>query len=437
MAVSQRTISGSVSYAGAGLHTGGRCTLTFEPAPPGTGVVFVRRDLPGAPEIKADIAHVIDTARGTTLGIDGARAMTVEHVLAAVAGLGIDNLIVGMDGQEAPVADGSALPFVEALRKAGLTEQDRERVPCKVLRPVSCAHGCVDLVALPYQGLKISFLIEYDHPMLRLQYASFDIIDHIFGSEIAPARTFTFMDEVESLKRQGLIKGGSLENALVFGDGGILNEGPLRYSNEPVRHKILDLLGDLFLLGSHLEAHVIATKSGHAANVELVKLLRKECKKRRRPRPHERAAGAMDIDAIADIMPHRYPFLLVDRVLELESGKRVVGIKNVTVNEPFFQGHFPGRPIMPAVLIVEAMAQVGGVLVCEAVKEEGKKLVYFTGIDRARFRRPVRPGDQLRFEVEKVRSRGGTHKLNGRGYVDDELVAEADLLVTMVKNQIV
>jgi UDP-3-O-[3-hydroxymyristoyl] N-acetylglucosamine deacetylase/3-hydroxyacyl-[acyl-carrier-protein] dehydratase len=429
----QRTIQKPASYSGTGLHTGEKCTLTFEPAPPGSGVVFVRRDLPEAPEIKADIAHVVDTARGTTLGIDGARVVTVEHVLAAVAGLGIDNLTVEMDGQEAPVADGSALPFVQVLQRAGIVEQDRERVPFRIPRPVSCHRGDVDLVALPYNGLRISFLIEYDHPALRSQYASFEVIDTVFGRELAPARTFTFMHEVEALRQQGLIKGGSLENALVFGDEGVLNQGALRFRDEPVRHKIVDLLGDLFLLGAHLEGHVVATRSGHAANVALVKKLRRELEKQRRDGHRTGDTHVLDIDDIARMMPHRYPFLLVDRILEMESGKRVIGIKNVTVNEPFFQGHFPGLPIMPAVMIVEAMAQVGGILLLEALHETGRKLVYFTGIDRARFRRPVRPGDQVRFEVVKTRSKGWTHKMQGRGFVGDELVAEADLLVTMVE----
>jgi UDP-3-O-[3-hydroxymyristoyl] N-acetylglucosamine deacetylase/3-hydroxyacyl-[acyl-carrier-protein] dehydratase len=431
MTVKQRTILKPASYTGTGLHTGEVCTLTFEPAPPDTGVVFVRRDLPGAPAIKADIAHVVDTARGTTVGLNGAKAMTVEHVLAAVAGLGIDNLRVSMDGQEAPVADGSALPFVEALQGAGFAEQDQDRTPFKLSRPISCRRGSVDLVVLPYEGLRISFLIEYDHPALRSQYASFEIVDTVFGRELAPARTFTFMREVEALRQQGLIKGGSLDNAVVFGDQGIVNEAPLRFGDEPVRHKIVDLLGDLFLLGVHLEAHVVATRSGHAANVALVKLLRRELQKRSSRRPPD-TGGVLDIDAISRIMPHRYPFLLVDRVLELESGKRVVGLKNVTVNEPFFQGHFPERPIMPAVLIIEAMAQVGGILLLEAV-EGSRQLVYFTGIDKARFRRPVRPGDQVQFEVVTVRSRGGTHKMKGRGMVGDELVVEADLLVTVVE----
>jgi len=431
----QRTIKGTASFTGVGLHSGEVNSVTFEPAPENTGVVFVRSDLPSSPTIPADIVHVIDTARGTTLGANGARVMTVEHVLAAVAGLGIDNLIVKVDGNEAPVADGSSLPFVEALQSADIVVQGEDKRYLEIKETVTYERNGVNIVLLPHDGFKVSFLVDYNHPMLGTQYASFEINDAVFTKEIAPARTFTFMHEVKMLQEAGLIKGGSLENAIVVGDEGIMNNGELRFSNEFVRHKIVDLIGDFFLIGVPLHAHVIAAKSGHAANVEVVHELRKKLEEKdgsiaakvRSAKPET----PVDIEHIQRIMPHRYPFLLVDRILEIEDKRRIVGIKNVTINEPYFPGHFPGRPVMPGVLIIEAMAQVGGLLLLSSAKNSQEKLVYFTGIDRARFRRPVRPGDQIRFEVEMIRFRPSTSRMAAKGYVDGQLVAEAELMCTV------
>lgn len=431
----QRTIGGAATVSGVGLHTGLQSTLTFEPAPEDAGVVFIREDLPGDPIIPADIVHVVDTARGTNLGINGVRVMTVEHVLASVAGLGIDNLKVRVNQVEAPVVDGSALPFVNALRSAGIVEQSREKRPLEIKETVSYERDGVNIVLLPYDGFKVSFLIDYHHKVLGTQYASFEISEVVFAKEIAPARTFTFQYEVEMLQKAGLIKGGSLENAVVVGDDGVLNADPLRFSNEFVRHKIVDLIGDLFLIGVPLNAHVIAAKSGHAANVEIVRLLRRKLES------NDGSIGALKartvpktpvfVEDILKIMPHRYPFLLVDRILEIEGGKRIVGIKNVTINEPYFQGHFPGVPVMPGVLIIEAMAQVGGLLLMSSVEDAEGKMMFFTGIDRARFRKPVRPGDQIRFEVHVLRFGGATAKMAAKGFVDGKLIAEAELMCSM------
>jgi UDP-3-O-[3-hydroxymyristoyl] N-acetylglucosamine deacetylase/3-hydroxyacyl-[acyl-carrier-protein] dehydratase len=317
------------------------------------------------------------------------------------------------------------------LKDGGIVEQNAPRRCIEVRSPVVLSENGVDMIALPHPGLRVSFTIHYDHPMIGTQYASFEIDEEVFEREIAPARTFSLLKDVEGLRGQGLIKGGSLENSIVIGDKKILNEHPLRFPDEFVRHKILDLLGDLSLLGAPLKAHVISVRSGHSANLKLARLLRKQCGQVPRTLAGRRVRdvpSSLSIEQIKEIMPHRYPFLLVDRILSLEEGKRVVGIKNVTINEPFFQGHFPGHPIMPAVLIIEAMAQVGGVLLLSMVENPKEKIVYFMAIDKARFRKPVFPGDQVRFELEMLKLKLNTCKMKGMGYVGDDLVAEAELL---------
>ncbi|UCF78151.1 MAG: bifunctional UDP-3-O-[3-hydroxymyristoyl] N-acetylglucosamine deacetylase/3-hydroxyacyl-ACP dehydratase [Candidatus Eiseniibacteriota bacterium] len=433
----QRTIEREVSYEGTGLHTGRKCVATFKPAPVDHGIRFVRIDLPGRPEVlvSAKNAKYEDSAGRRTILADGSTEVhTVEHILATLAGLGIDNVIIELDSLEAAeAADGSAAPFVELLRGAGLVKQSAPKKYFKVTKPVFLQDDDVELLAVPYNGLKISFTIEYENPWVGTQHASFELDDEVFADEIAPARTFVLFKDVDELRARGLIKGGSPENAVVVQDDGIMDDEPLRFANEFVRHKILDFLGDLFLLGRPLMGHFIAVRSGHESNVKFVKKLNEQIK----PDgflglPSRGGRGHLGIDAIQQIMPHRYPVLLVDRILELEDRKRVVGIKNVTINEPFFQGHFPGHPIMPAVLIIEAMAQVGGVLLLSTVDDPREKLVYFMGIDNAKFRKPVLPGDQLRFELELVRLRHKICKMKGKAFVDGELVAEADLLSTIV-----
>jgi len=431
----QRTLKGQCSYTGIGIHTGKQTTMTFRPAPPGSGVEFVRTDLPGSPPIPASIECVSmseATPRRTALSSNGVRINTVEHVLAAIAGLGIDNIVVELDSDEpAEPTDGSCKPFVEILTEAGTVEQDYPLQYLEVVEPVTFDDGDVHLSASPYNGLRLSFTIDYDNRTIGTQFASFDIDHDVFLREIAPARTFALEKDVEELQRQGLIKGGSLDNSIVVGEKGIVNEGKLRFPDEFVRHKILDLLGDLALLGMPLRGHVYASKSGHATNVRFVRRLRESISEGKLRRG---GTTSWDVGAIAQILPHRYPFLFVDRILELDD-KRVVGVKNFTMNEWFFVGHFPGHPIVPAVLIVEAMAQVGGFLLLSRVEEREKKLVYFARIENARFRKPVRPGDTVRFELELIKLRRGMCKMRGKGYVRGELVAEGDLWSQVVDRE--
>jgi UDP-3-O-[3-hydroxymyristoyl] N-acetylglucosamine deacetylase/3-hydroxyacyl-[acyl-carrier-protein] dehydratase len=434
----QTTIKRPVSYEGIGLHTGRRSVATFKPAPVDHGVRFVRVDLPGSPEVQVHPrnAKYDQTAGRRTILTDGTvEVHTVEHILATLAGLGIDNIIIELNSVEAAEArDGSAAPFVELLREAGLVKQSALKRYLKVTKPVSLRENGAELLAVPHDGLRISFTIEYENPWVGTQYASFEISEETFAREIAPARTFVLFRDVDELRAKGMIKGGSTDNAVVVKDDGIMNNVRLRFRDEFVRHKILDFLGDLFLTGTPLLGHFIAVKSGHASNVKFVKKLSEEMGGHRLRSVPSRSVRKchLDIDAIQKIMPHRYPFLLVDRILELEDRRRVVGIKNVTINEPFFQGHFPGHPIMPAVLIIEAMAQVGGVLLLSTVDNPEDKLVYFMGIDKAKFRKPVLPGDQLRFELELVKLRNRICKMTGKAFVESELVAEAELLSTIV-----
>ena len=436
---SQRTLARPVSYQGVGLHTGAPCRVEFRPAPPGSGLKFVRLDLPGQPEIPVNPRHAradMDQMRRTILKNGQAEVHTVEHILAAAAGLGIDNLVIALDAQEPPEPpDGSASPYVRLFQEAGLVDQPAPRRYFRVTEPVRHEENGVILVALPHDGLRVTFTIEYANAWRGTQYASYDIDPEVFVREIAPARTFVLERDVEQLRSKGMIQGGTLQNAVVVRPNGILNEEPLRFEDEFVRHKILDFLGDLTLLGRPARGHFLSIKSGHASNVRFVqRLAAAEEPGALLGRESENGSGGpvqLDINAIQRIMPHRYPLLLVDRILSLEP-RRVVGIKNVTINEPFFAGHFPGHPIMPAVLIIEAMAQCGGVLLLNSVDRPKERLVYFMGIDNAKFRKPVRPGDQLRFELTLLRLKSRICKMEGKAYVDGDLVAEAELLSSIV-----
>ena len=445
----QRTIVRPVSCAGIGLHTGERAKITFKPAEENTGVVFERVDIESHPRIRAIVDNVDSVMRGTTIGKDGVKIHTVEHLLAALSGTGVDNVLIEMEGIEVPACDGSSNVFVKALDDAGIQEQSAERKVAILTKPLSYEEDGVHFLVLPNDRLKISFHIEYQNPLVGCQFESLDITNDSFRKFISEARTFTFLDEVEELKRCGLIKGGSLENAVVFGDDKILNPSPLRSNKEPGRHKILDLLGDIHLLGMPMKAHIISFKSGHPSNVNLVRKIREHLendgghvrnlvstgREKAITSPPPGRQMVMGINHIMDKMPHRYPFLMVDRIIEFEAEKRVVGIKNVSMNEPFFQGHFPGHPIMPGVLIVEAMGQTGGLLVMNSLPDPENKVVYFMSLDKIKFRKPVFPGDQLRMKVEMIKFRHNICKMKGCGFVDDELVAEAEMTAMIVDRE--
>ncbi len=437
----QHTLAKSVQFTGIGVHTGSRTKMTFIPAPANTGICFVRTDVEGSPVIPAHIRNVVDITRGTTIGREGVNVHTVEHILAALYGMGIDNLRIELDAMEPPVGDGSSLPYVNLIREVGLQEQDAERTELVITEPIWIRESGMLMMALPSDRLTISCTISYRHAVLDSQYASVDIDPQNFEQMISPSRTFCFYHEVESLIDKGLIKGGSLENAIVIGDDAILSKEELRFKDEFVRHKILDILGDMYLLGKRLRGHIVAVKSGHAVNIKFAERIYQAlvavpaktpaAVPAAAPHPAPELRKILDINQILSILPHRYPFLLVDRIVEFEERKRIVGIKNVTMNEPFFQGHFPGHPIMPGVLILEAMAQIGGVLCLQPEANRGK-LAYFMSIDKAKFRKPVFPGDQLRIELTVLNLKSRNGKFKGEAYVGTELVTEGEIMFSLV-----
>jgi UDP-3-O-[3-hydroxymyristoyl] N-acetylglucosamine deacetylase / 3-hydroxyacyl-[acyl-carrier-protein] dehydratase len=423
----QKTIERPGEIAGVGLHTGASVRLRLLPGAVDSGVVFRRTDLPGAPEVRASLDHVVATDRGTTIGNGPAQVHTVEHLLAAVVSFQIDNLLIELDGPEPPAADGSARDFVELLRAAGAVEQEGAAVRRLAPKePFTLRDGDAEYVVTPSDGYDVSATINFDHPLIGRQFASFRITPEAFATEVAPARTFGFTREVDALRARGLAQGGTPQNAVVLTDAGLLEGTKLRFADEFARHKILDIVGDLALLGAPVSAHVVATRPSHRGNVALARELRSRATRQGPARP------ILSIEQILQYLPHRYPFLLVDRVIEFEERKRIVGLKNVTINEPFFIGHFPGHPIMPGVLIIEAMAQVGGLLVMEAIEDPADKIVYFMSLDNVKWRRPVTPGDQIRFEVDIVQIRGQTARMKGLGIVDGQVVAEAEMMARIV-----
>jgi UDP-3-O-[3-hydroxymyristoyl] N-acetylglucosamine deacetylase/3-hydroxyacyl-[acyl-carrier-protein] dehydratase len=406
-----------VELRGVGLHLGHDCRLAFVPAESGRGIVFRRTDLPGAPEIAARVEHAVQAQRRTQLGDGEAALHTVEHVLAAVAGLEIDDVVIEMDAPEPPILDGSAAPFVEALERAGVAPRGGTVEYLELARPVVVTDGESRYEAHPARALSLEVAIDFPHPLIGAQSGCYVVSRESFVRELAPARTFGFVHEVEALRAMGLIQGASTANAVVLDAEGVVDT-TLRWPDEFVRHKAMDCVGDLALAGRRVRARVIAEKPSHRGTVALVREMVKNAKTE---------TGMLGIEEIMKVLPHRYPFLLVDRILEVEPGKRVVGLKNVTINEPFFQGHFPGHPIMPGVLIVEAMAQVGGMLLLGAVPEPDSKVVYFTSLNNVKWRRPVKPGDQLRFELDLLQVRGMMCKMNGVAKVDGEIVCEAEM----------
>ncbi len=421
----RQTIAREAALGGTGLHTGAPATVTFRPAPAGRRVVFRRTDLAGTPEVAARLEEVEATDRRTVLG-QGAQAIhTVEHVLAAVSALGLDDLYIDLDGPEPPALDGSFRPWFEALQGAGTHAQEGETVLYRVTAPFTVTEGEASYVVSPAPEGRVTVTIEFPHPLIGAQAGSYPVTPEAFGRELAGARTFGFLHEVEPLKAKGLIRGASTANAIVLTDTGLVEGTTLRWPDEFVRHKAADLLGDLALIGGRVLAHIVATRPSHQGNIALARAI---------ARTGQREGGiAMDIGRILDVIPHRYPFLLVDRIIEIEGRKRIVGIKNVTINEPFFQGHFPGHPIMPGVLIIEAMAQVGGMLLLGSLVDSAEeKVVYFMSLDNVKFRRPVLPGDQLRFELEMVQFRGKTCRMKGVALVDGKVAAEAEMMAAVV-----
>ena len=421
--MSRRTLAGTASLSGTGLHTGAHTTVHLSAGEPGSGIVFQRSDLPAQPTILARTGQVDATERRTSLASGTTVVQTVEHLLAAIHALQLDDVLISLDGPEPPILDGSFLPWLDALEHAGIREREGDPAIVRVTQTFTVEEGGARYVVAPGSGLRITATIEWDHPVIGRQSASYDIGPETFRREIAPARTFGFVHEVEGLQQRGLLQGASPEMAVVLSDTEIAS-GVLRWPDEFVRHKIGDILGDLALLGARIDGHIIADRPSHQGNVALARAISRQAQ---RIDP-----SGVDVTRIMEFLPHRYPFLLVDRILEIEPGVRIVGLKNVTINEPFFQGHFPGHPIMPGVLIVEAMAQAGGMLLMDHFDDPGSKVIYFAAIDGVRFRKPVLPGDQLRLEIDVVQFRGRLCRIRGEAYVDGRKVCEAEMTAQVV-----
>lgn len=460
----QQTLKSPVSLHGVGLHTGSHVTITMKPANPGYGIRFQRIDLPEQPVVKADADLVVDTSRGTTLEYNGARVSTVEHVLSALVGLQIDNVLIELDGPEIPILDGSAREFIEAIESAGIQEQEATRIVYSIDTNIHYYDPVknVDMLLIPSNDYAITTLIDFNSPVLGTQHATLKNLGE-FKNEIGPCRTFCFLHELEYLLENNLIKGGDLNNAIVVVDKvveddqlahlakvfnkqkievkseGILNNIQLRYPNEPARHKLLDVVGDLALVGHAFKGHIIASRPGHASNVEFAKKIKQYIKQNKHlsdvPVYDPMQTPIYDINRIEKVLPHKFPFLLVDKIIEL-SDKHVVGIKNVTFNEPFFQGHFPQNPVMPGVLQLEAMAQVGGILALNNIEDPQNFDTYFLKIDKAKFKQKVIPGDTLILKLELMSPiRRGICEMKGTAYVGNKLVTEAELVAQIIRKE--
>jgi UDP-3-O-[3-hydroxymyristoyl] N-acetylglucosamine deacetylase/3-hydroxyacyl-[acyl-carrier-protein] dehydratase len=465
MAEKQQTLKESIEFNGVGLHTGKPVKMIIKPAPANHWFKFKRVDLEGNPIICADVDNVYSTKRGTSLKQNGAEVHTTEHVLAALYGMSVDNALIEVDGPEIPILDGSAQQFVEAIRKAGLEEQDAEREYFELSENLKYENEekQAEILAVPDDEYRVTVMVDYNSPLLGTQHAMMYNIRE-FEEQIAGCRTFVFLRELMQLVNAGLIKGGDVNNAIVMIDTdltkeekeklastfnkpvsmlkevgiGILNNIDLRFENEPARHKLLDIIGDLALVGKHIKAHILAARPGHLSNCEFAKVLKQQVKKQRTkpPRYDLTKEPLYNINDVEDILPHRYPFLLVDKIIELQKDDYVVGMKNVTRNEEFFNGHFPGEPIMPGVMIIEAMAQTGGFLVLAHVDDPTQYATYFMKIDKVRFKHKVIPGDTILLKLELLSPiRRGLAHMKGTAYVGDKIAAEGELLAQIAKKQ--
>jgi UDP-3-O-[3-hydroxymyristoyl] N-acetylglucosamine deacetylase/3-hydroxyacyl-[acyl-carrier-protein] dehydratase len=437
MSDKQKTILKDVSLNGRGLHTGVAASVTLKPAEENSGITFVRTDLPGTPAIKVGADTIrLDSGvpRCTTIGRGDVFIHTVEHLMSALGGLAIDNILIEINAREVPFLDGSSLQFLQAFKNVGLLEQNAPREWIEVKEPIVVARQDASIVALPGTEHKFSYLLDYPHPFLRSQYFALTLSAESFEKQIASCRTFCLEEEAQELRKNNFGLGATYENTLVVGEKGVINN-ELRFSDEFCRHKVLDMIGDLYLLGKPIRGNIAASKSGHRMNLEL--LLKIHAQKENYAKhtfvPDYSFCGntELDITQIMKILPHRYPFLFVDRIVHLEGGKKAVGIKNVTANENFFTGHFPSRPVMPGVLMVEALAQTGGILVLTNPEHRGK-VALFMAVDKVKFRKLVVPGEQLTLEVEMIRDRSRTAQMKGVAKVGDEVAVEAEFMVSFL-----
>ena len=461
----QHTLKSKITFKGVGLHTGKMCTLTVQPADAHHGYKFQRTDLEGQPIVKACTKNVISTFRCTSLSQGGVEINTTEHILAALYAAGVDNALIQLDAQEVPIIDGSALAFINGIEEVGTTELEADRRFFKVRKNISYLDKTNDIemliVPLEEDEFRLTVMVDYNSPVLGTQHARLEKLSD-FAKEIAPSRTFVFMKELKELADKGLIKGGDVGNAIVLAErpysknelqsiadamgrkelgvvedeAGVVSTSPLRFSNEPARHKLLDILGDIALTGCYIYGHVLAARPGHEANVEFAKALDKQILALEDlPDLRTDKDSILDVNQISKLLPHRYPFLLVDRILEMDD-QSITGVKNVTINEPFFQGHFPDNPVMPGVLQVEAMAQVGGVFALSNVEEPEFWSTYFLKIDEVRFKQKVMPGDSIVFHLKLISPiRRGLVHMQGKGYVRGILVSQAILLAQVIKDR--